>query len=303
MKEKLKKEYFIAAICLLILVDMWPVAKRYLNNDDFQIKKQARGYQPSEVDLQILRDKDPNFRVFNVTTNPFAETHTSYFHKSLGGYHGAKLRRYQELIEHHLSKNNMNVINMLNTKYFIVPDQNKQPVVQQNPGALGNAWFVNEVKVVANADEEIAALTDFNPARTAVLDKRFLAKLPEISKLKVDSIPANAKIRLASYAPNKLTYSYESSQQMFAVFSEIYYNDTKGWNAYLDGKKVPHVRVNYVLRGMVLPDGMHQIEFKFEPQIFYKSQKVELYSSILAGLVILGLLGLLIKKGLKSSVS
>jgi hypothetical protein len=303
IKEKLKKEYFIAAICLIILVDMWPVAKRYLNNDDFQIKKQAQSYQPTNADLQILKDKDPDFRVFNLTSNPFAETHTSYFHKSLGGYHAAKLRRYQELIEHHLSKNNMNVINMLNTKYFIVPDENKQPIAQQNPGAIGNAWFVNEIKVVDNADEEIAALTDFNPRRTAVLDKQFLDKLPEVSKLKVDSVPVNAKIRLASYAPNKLTYSYEASQPLFAVFSEIYYNEEKGWNAYLDGKKVPHVRVNYVLRGMALPDGMHQIEFRFEPQIFYKAQKAELYSSILAGIVILGLIGLLIKKKLKSSVS
>lgn len=303
IKDQLKKEYFIAAICLLILFDMWPVAKRYLNIDDFQIKKQAQAYQPTQADLQILQDKDPDFRVFNLTMNPFAETHTSYFHKSLGGYHGAKLRRYQELIEHHLAKNNMNVINMLNTKYFIVPDENKQPVAQQNPGALGNAWFVDDVKVVNNADEEIAALTDFNPSKTAILDKRFLDKLPDLSKLKVDSVPENAKIRLASYAPNKLTYSYEAPQPMFAVFSEIYYNDTKGWNAYLDGKKVPHVRVNYVLRGMALPDGMHQIEFKFEPQIFYKSQKIELYSSIVAGIVILGLLGLLIRKGLKPAVA
>lgn len=303
IQKRIKQEILIAGICVFVLFDLWPIDRRYLNKDHFNLKKQVQGYQATSADLQILQDKDPNFRVFNVTANPFTETHTSYFHKSIGGYHGAKLRRYQDLIEHHLSKNNMSVINMLNTKYFIVPDQNKQPVAQQNPAALGNVWFVNDIKVVDNADQEIAALTDFDPSRTAILDKKFLDKLPELSKIRLDSIPGGAEINLVEYNPNKLIYKYQAPQQLFAVFSEIYYNNTKGWNAYLDGTKTEHVRVNYVLRGMVLPEGSHEIIFKFEPQLFYKAQKVEIFSSILVGLLILGLIGMIIKKKLKTTVS
>jgi hypothetical protein len=303
IKGQLKAHFFIIGLALLIIIDIWSVDKRYLNDSDFQNKRVGLSFQPTNADLQILQDKDPDFRVFNVTGNPFTETHTSYFHKSIGGYHGAKLRRYQELIEQHISKNNMKVLNMLNTKYFIVPDKDKQPVAQQNPDALGNAWFVENLKTVDNADQEIAALTDFDPAKTAVVDKRFLDKIPAVSTLQVDTLPVDASIRLTEYKPNKLTYASESPRPLFAVFSEIYYNDHKGWNAFVDGQKVPHIRVNYVLRGMALPAGKHLIEFKFEPQIFYKAQKIELMSSIFAGLVLLVLAGLLVKKNLKPSVA
>jgi hypothetical protein len=304
IKDQLKVNYFISGLALLILIDMWGVDKRYLNDKDFQNKKYSRGYQPTNADMQILQDKDPDFRVYNVTANPFTETHTSYFHKSIGGYHGAKLRRYQELIEHHISKNNMKVLDMLNTKYFIIPDkEDKQPVVQQNPEALGNVWFVNNIKMVDNADEEIDALTDFDPARTAVINKRYLDKLPDISTLQVDSLPANASIKLTDYKPNKLNYISESPRALFAVFSEIYYNDHKGWNAYLDGKIVPHIRVNYVLRGMAIPGGKHEILFKFEPKIFYMAQKIALISSILATVVLVLIAGLMIRRKLKPAVA
>jgi hypothetical protein len=302
IKEQLKVSYFILALGILVLADMWTVDRRYLNNSDFQSKKRVQTMQPTNADLQILIDKDPDFRVFNVTVDPFADTHTSYFHKSIGGYHGAKLRRYKELIDRHLMKQNMAVFNMLNTKYFIVKGDNNEPVAHQNPYALGNAWFVANLKVVNNADEEIAALDNFNPSATAVIDKKFIEKLPALTSLQTDSLPQSARILLTSYEPNHLTYVSETPRELFAVFSEIYYNDTKGWNAYLDGEKKPHVRVNYVLRGMAIPAGKHTLEFKFEPHSFYFAQKIELYSSLVAGIILLSLIGLFCKQQLKPSV-
>jgi len=303
IKEHLKAKYFIIVLAALILIDMWGVDKRYLNNDDFASRKRAREIAPTNADLQILQDKDPDYRVFNLTANPFTETHTSYFHKSLGGYHGAKLRRYNELIEHCLSKQNMDVINMLNTKYFITPGKNNEPVAQQNPGAMGNAWFVSKLKVVNNADEEIAALDHFGPSHTAIIDKRFVEKLPPLSTLEMDSVPQSSEIRLTNYKPNDLSYKSSSAHDLFAVFSEIYYNDTKGWNAYLDGKKVSHVRVNYVLRGMAVPSGQHFIEFKFEPKAFYTGQRVSLISSVIVGVVLVLLIGFSIYKQSKTLVT
>jgi hypothetical protein len=233
--------------------------------------------------------------------NPFTETFTSYFHKSLGGYHGAKLKRYDELISYHLSKQNQQVINMLNTKYFIVPDKNKKPMAYPNPGALGNAWFVNELKIVNNADEEIEALNNFDAGKTAIIDKRFVEKVSKINDLKFDSVNTGI-IKLASYAPDILKYESIAEVDKFAVFSEIYYNSGKGWNAYIDGNKAEHVRVNYVLRGMVIPAGKHNIEFKFEPESFYLGLKVEMISSIIALLTLLSLAFLWYKNKSKSTM-
>jgi hypothetical protein len=165
LKTKVNKRYIILIIGVLVLVDMWTVNKRYLNDDNFERKRKVEiPYQPTQADQQILRDTDPNFRVFNQSVSTFNDASTSYFHKSIGGYHGAKLKRYQELIENHIAKGNMAVLNMLNTKYFIT----REGQAQQNPGAMGNAWFVNEINIVANADAEIAALNGFNPTTTAI---------------------------------------------------------------------------------------------------------------------------------------
>lgn len=300
--KKLSFRYFVIFLGLAILIDMWGVDKRYLNNDSFSSKRKANQFTPTKADLQILKDTDPNFRVYNLTRGPFAETYTSYYHKSIGGYHGAKLKRYQEIIDYHLSKNNEKVLNMLNTKYFIVPGQDQQPVVHYNPEALGNAWFINETKIVENADEEILALYDFDPGHTVIIDKRYLEVMPAIMDFTTSDSLKSGDIKLADYEPNHLTYESNSATNQFAVFSEIYYNSGKGWNAYIDGEKAEHIRVDYILRGMMLPSGTHTIEFKFEPSLFYKLKRIELISSILAAIILLGLGVFIFKNRLKPSV-
>lgn len=289
VQQKLSKNALLASLVLLLLVDNWGVAKRYLNSDNFTEKTISK-HQPSQADLDILRDTDPNYRVYNVATNSFNDAMTSYYHKSVGGYHAAKLIRYQDLIENQISKGNMGVLNMLNTKYFIVPNQQQQgaqPIAQRNPGALGNAWFVSEINWVKNADAEMAALTEFNPQQTVVVDERYKQLLGNVQPV-ADS---TSFIRLSSYTPNKLMYDYTANAPAVAVFSEIYYNDEKGWNAYLDGKHVPHFRANYVLRGMSLPAGTHKIEFRFEPKSIVMGNKIAYAGSILLFLFAFGILG------------
>jgi hypothetical protein len=284
--KKVSRVILIAGFTLLIAVDMIPVAKRYLNNDSFASKAQVSNpYKATSADQLIMKDTDPNFRVFNMTVSAFQDASTSYFHKSIGGYHGAKLRRYQELIDHHIVKNNEAVLNMLNTKYFIFPDENKQPTLQINMGALGNAWFVKEVKIVDNADQEIDALTGFDPSKTAVVDKRFAAEVKNFAPAS-DSL---AKISLTEYQPNKLKYQSESNAPQVAVFSEIYYD--KGWNAFIDGKPSPYFRVNYVLRAMNVPAGKHEIEFRFEPRAYFTGEKISFASSLILILLLVGFAG------------
>jgi hypothetical protein len=279
LSNTLKRLPAILIIGVLILGDMWVVNKRYLNNDNFKAKRKVvQPYTPSTADNQILRDTDPNYRVYNTTVSPFNDASTSYFHKSIGGYHGAKLRRYQELIDYHISKGNMQVLNMLNTKYFIVKGQNG-PVAQLNSGALGNAWFVNEIIKAENADKEIETLGQINTNTQVVIDDRF--DTPE--NISFDS---TASISLTSYKANHLIYESNSSKEQFAVFSEIYYD--KGWNAYIDGNLVPHIRGNYVLRAMIIPSGQHTIEFKFEPKTHYTGENISLASSLLLLLFLIG---------------
>lgn len=270
LKDKLKSQYVILIIGLLVLVDMWTVNKRYLNDSHFvRNSKIENPYQQTQANNQILMDKDPNFRVFNQSVSTFNDASTSYFHKSIGGYHGAKLKRYQELIENHISKGNPSVINMLNTKYVI----NRNGQVQQNPAAMGNAWFVSNVNIVASADEEITALDGLDVSNTAVIDARFSNQIP-------DSVSnADANISLIEYKPNYLRYSSKSVTDGIVIFSEIYYD--KGWNAYIDGDLKPHFRANYVLRGIMIPSGVHTVEFKFEPETYQIGEMVSLASSLI----------------------
>ncbi len=282
--RKVKKEYAYIALVVMILGDMFWVNKHYLNDESFTSKSRVENpFEPTAADNQILQDKDPDFRVLNLTANTFNDATTSYYHKSIGGYHGAKLRRYQELIENQINKNNMAVLNMLNTKYFIVPDANKAPVAQFNPEALGHAWFVDAIQMVDNADAEINALTGFRPDSVAIVDKRFAENLKGFTPAK-DTLDY---IKLESYAPNALVYHYITRNNGLAVFSEIYY--PKGWNAYVDGTLTPHFRADYVLRAMVLPAGDHKVEFRFEPSVYRIGEKISLFSSILLIILVIGL--------------
>ena len=285
LNKTIKKTPLIVLLGVLILGDMWVVNKRYLNDENFKAKRKIlQPFTPSLADSQILQDTDPNYRVYNTTVSPFNDASTSYFHKSIGGYHGAKLKRYQELIDFHISKGNMNVLNMLNSKYFIVRGQNNQPIAQRNPNALGNAWFVSDIIIVENSDEEIQKLGQINTANQVVVDQRY--DVPP--NIEYDS---TATIQLTNYKANHLSYTSSATTKQFAVFSEIYYD--KGWNAYIDGELVPHIRANYLLRALPIPSGQHTIEFKFEPQTYYATENITLFSSMI---VIIALIGAVFKE-------
>ena len=278
LKGQLKAGPASALMVLLVLVDLWGVDKRYLGENKFQRQTIAEEFQPTAADQIILQDKDLDYRVLNLQ-NPFNEAQTSYFHKSIGGYHGAKLRRYQDLIERQISNNNQQVLNMLNMRYLITGDA-KQPV-QRNPGALGNAWFVSSLKPVPNPDAEMAALGTLSPATEAVVDA---GKFPQQQAATYDI--AGSSIALTAYSPDELKYRATAAHNGLAVFSEIYYAD--GWQAYLDGKAVPHFRVDYVLRALPVPAGPHTIEFRFEPKSYAVGNTVSLAASVVLLLVLIG---------------
>ncbi|MFZ2282906.1 MAG: YfhO family protein [Lutibacter sp.] len=272
IKEKLNKNYAVLILAGLILFDLVSVDKRYVNNADFQNAREIdKPFVASEINQEILKDKS-YYRVANFMVDPMNDGSTSYFHNSIGGYHAAKLERYQELYDFHISKNNIEVLNMLNTKYFIFEDGSRRETVQQNPNPNGNAWLVNTIKIVDNANEEILALDSLKTKTEAVIDKRFVAEGFNANYPK----DSTATIQLTSYALNNLVYDFNSNANQFAVFSEIYYKD--GWNAYIDGNLTPHYRVNYVLRGMEIPKGKHKIEFKFEPTVVKKGTTIALIS-------------------------
>lgn len=289
---KLKKTYTIGAIALLCLVDMWGVNKRYLNDEQFvpnSIKRTT--FVQTPADKHILQDDALDYRVLNLTGSTFNENNTSYWHKSIGGYHAAKLRRYQEMIDHHISPeieaayneiaqasgvmeevdgSKFNVLNMLNTKYFILPaGRNGEAIPIQNPYAYGNAWFVKNLSYVANANEEIETLYDINPRETAVVDKRFEETLKGVTTNVTDSL---ASITLTSYSPNHLVYETTNENDGIAIFSEIYYPD--GWQVTIDGQPATLARANYILRALHLPAGKHVVEMKFDPQSLHLTEGI-----------------------------
>ncbi|MCU6768951.1 YfhO family protein [Barnesiella propionica] len=295
--KKIKTTAFIILTGLIILGDMYMVNKRYLNSEDFVSKtKLSNPFPMSPADQMILQDKDPNYRVLNLSTNTFNDAATSYYHKSVGGYHAAKLRRYQDLIDRQLSKQNMAVINMLNTRYVIVPTEDRKSVTAMlNPDALGNAWLVSDIKWVDSPDAEMNALDNFNPRITAVIDKRF----KELVKTPLAIPAAGDTIYETSYKPNALRYKVKTSQDAFAVFSEIYF--PWGWNATIDGKEVKEARVNYVLRGLSIPAGEHEIVFRFDPKSLHITTNIAYAALVL--LLILGIAAVLwpLKQNKKSS--
>jgi hypothetical protein len=306
---KLKKEYATILLGALILFDLWGAGKRYLNADRFERPSAIqKAFTPGVADTEILND--PSYkRVLNLTSSVFNDNSpTSWFHKSIGGYHGAKLKRYQELIDSTISRelgmfqtafqnagqvqtveelashlmpvfNNTAVLNMLNTKYVIV-DPQSPPVV--NPFALGNAWFIEKPVIAANANEELAALKIINPAREAVIDTRFSENIKSTQY----AVSEGDKIELVSYQPNELEYTYTAEGERLAVFSDIYYPE--GWLCFIDGKESDHFRANYVLRAMVLPGGSHQVRFVFEPSTYINGNRVSVASSIILILLAAG---------------
>ena len=289
---KLRSSLTIAGITILCLADMWGVNKRYLNDAQFVPHSiRTETFTKTNTDELILQDTSLDYRVLNFATSTFDDNNTSYWHKSVGGYHPAKLRRYQEMIEHHISPemqaaykaiataggemdsvdaNKFRILNMLNTKYFIFPaGQQRQTVPILNPHAYGNAWFVNKVQYVNNANEEIDALDSIIPTETAVVDARFKDVLKGATESYKDSL---SSIRLTSYAPNRLTYETNNAQDGIAVFSEIYYPD--GWHVTIDGQPAELARADYILRTMHVPAGQHTIEMRFDPTSLHVTEGI-----------------------------
>ena len=279
---------------VLVLADMWPVAKRFMNDSHFsQGNAYDKEFKMQPWEKQILdSDKDPNFRVFNLTASPFNDARTSYYLKSIGGYSAAKLRRYQDLIDQHLSKMHMPVINMLNTKYFIVPDQDTgAPVVQLNPDAMGNAWFVEKIVEAKTPNEECDMLMTLDLHREAVVGSDYINNVSDLNP-GADSL---AHISLAKYTPEYIEYDAECSKPGTVIFSEIFY--PYGWKAIVDGKPADLYRANYMLRAMNLEPGKHHIRLEFRPESVAKGNTISMTFVILMYLIIAGILLSNLRKG------
>ena len=283
-----KQTLFIGALGTLFLLDMWPVCKRFVNDEKFMPKKETTAIPLTAADreIKILAGNDPHYRVFNLTSNPFNEAFTSYKHHSIGGYSPAKLARYQDVIDHHLSKMNWNVISMLNTRFIITEDG----VAENNalyglPGAYGNCWFVDNIVWVNNAKEEIDSIKNVNK-QTAYIDKMWLNDVSNYKQY-INNTPG--EIKLTEYRnPGNIIYESYSEAPKLAVFSEVHY---KTWKAYIDGKEVKPIRANYILRALPIPAGAHTIEFKCVDELMIKSHKWSHYMSILVWIVMIGAIG------------
>ncbi|NNE26072.1 MAG: YfhO family protein [Saprospiraceae bacterium] len=282
-KNKLKKEYVILGIGFLALGDLISVNFKYLKPADYVSQRTFKNnFKLRPVDEQILKDQDKHYRVLDLTIPTFESATSSYHHKTIGGYHAAKLQRYQDIIDNHISKNNMNVLNMLNTKYFILNGQNNSQEVQRNTAAYGNAWFVNSFRIVPNADAEINALNEIDPLGEAAIHKEFESYVSGLNLTKEGSIS------LTDYAPNRLSYTSNSNSEQLAIFSEVWYGPDKGWKVTIDGNPVEHIRANYILRALKVPAGQHEIVFEFKPDSVKNGYLISLICSIL----IVGMFGL-----------
>lgn len=290
-----KQNVVIAIVGFLCLIDLWSVDKRFFNEENFVPARQAKNIQATEIDNKIMEDTDPNYRVLNLTTNTFNESRTSYYHKSIGGYSPAKLRRYQDIIDFYISGNlSWPVLNMLNTKYIIFNTQNG-PAFQQNPDAMGNCWFVDEIKWMQSPDEEILAIGTEDMHRIATIDKEWKSQIKDEKALQ--GVDSTAKIELKEMnGPGNIIYSSYSPKAQFAVFSEVFY---KTWRCYIDGNEVPIERANYLLRGVEVPAGQHDIEFKCVDELYLICHRWSMIASIVVCLMILSLLGLTVAKSIK----
>jgi hypothetical protein len=321
VQNTIKKPVLLAGLGVLVLFDTWQISKRYLNDSDFVPTAQVEKiYQPRAIDKEVLQDK-AYYRILDVsrklegTDQPriYNNAIPSYYHKSILGYHAAKIRRYQDLIEKQIGPNmnkmdfrtsmdgkpivagDIPVLNMLNMRYVIAAGNSGQLFKATNPNAIGNAWFVPQYRLVESPAAEMDSLTSFNPKAVAFIDKKFegyLSGLPQLGGI-------TGNIELTSYHPEKLTYKSNSTQEQLAAFSDIYYD--KGWHAYIDGNPVDHIRVNYVLRAMRIPAGEHDITFEFHPKSYYTGEKVSLAFSSLLLLLVAGVIVWEVRKFIKGS--
>ena len=285
LRNSLKAGYAIAGIAVFSFIDLISVDTRYLNSQNYQDKIENEGtFQLTKADQEIQADKS-YYRVFNYAGNRFAEAYTSYHYNSIGGYHAVKLRLFQDIIDHQLSRQlNPAVLDMLNVKYIIQKDQNGlTQQYQKNDSALGNAWLIKHISFVKNADEEMAAISSFHPKDTAIVQEMYRGSIPFIP------VPdSTATIQLVKNDNDYLSYNFNAATNQFAVLSEVYYEP--GWNATIDGKATPLVKTDYILRGLAVPAGKHTIELKFEPPAYMKGKTLtSTFNIVLVILVLAGI--------------
>lgn len=282
LKGKLKTNLTLILLAVLLCFDLIGVNRRYVNEDDFvPARIMDQPFQQNLADQQILED-DGYFRVYDITTNPFGSGRASYFHNALGGYHAAKPGRIQDLDDFYLAEGGIGILNMMNVRYIIASGNNGTAIAQRNPYANGNAWFVENVLIAEDANQEILLLDSLDTKRTAVIHREFKDKLPT-AEIKRDSL---SEIDLISYKPEELVYESSSKTPQLALFSENYYPN--GWNAYINDQPAEYIRANYAIRAMVVPAGNHQITFRFEPKVIQQGSRISLFSSLLVLLIVLG---------------
>lgn len=274
---KMNKKYMFTTLAILVVLDMFTIDKRYLGEGNFIDKRKAdKPFAMNDIDKQILQDKELDYRVINLTTNTFNDASTSYFHKSIGGYHGAKLRRYQDIISRYLSKSDNNywkVLNMLNTRYIIYQKDGKK-LVSRNYDAFGNAWLVSEIKWVTTPNEEIDAIAATDVRNVAIVNEEFRNLVGDFN-----ATPVEGAIQLLEYKPNELKYGFDSSKDELVVFSEIW--TSKGWTMWIDGVESPLLRADYILRSAIIPAGQHEIVMRYEPRIWKVGNTIQLITSLL----------------------
>ena len=304
LTDKIKPVVLIAGLAVVMAIDLLPVSRNYLNDTNYEDAAEYDAvFQPRDVDRAIMKDKDPYYRVLDLSRDTYNDAVQAYFHKCIGGYSPAKMESYQDIIDRHLSRGfNGEVLNMLNTKYIIVGGQKSAPQVMPNPNACGNAWFVDEVKWVSTADDEINGLNAahlgdtvkvpgaFEPKKTAIIRDNFKSVMGSYTFGK-DSA---AYVKLDRYGLDDISFKSNNSKDGLAVFSDIYYEN--GWKAFVDGKETPIMKTDYILRAIKVPAGAHSIEFHFHPASFYNAQKIAMVSSILLILIALGAIAQLFRK-------
>jgi hypothetical protein len=278
---KIKQWLLLSGLGLFIIADLWAIGRRYIATEDFITRKNQESiFEPRNVDKQILQDPSLHYRVHDLTQDPFNSSMASYHHRTIGGYSPAKFQRYQDLIDRYIGEGNMNAFNMLNTKYFIVGENDETAMVRPNPSALGNAWFVENINIVNTNTEELESLDTADLSQNVFVHQEFSDIIGGFDPVK------GGQITLTSYAPDELVYHYTAPSEQLAVFSEIWYGPGKGWKAFVDGKEVPHIRANYTLRAMKVPAGEHDIKFVFHPASYHTGEMISLVFSLFIILVL-----------------